>query len=252
MTKSGVSGRARLLAVAMLLACAMCPRAAMAAADTCPVTSVGFLPANPARTLFGFMLIAPRARSISGDIAVDTDHGWFRIRFADVRIERRSAGGLSSRVLYARFPETIAIRRFWVEEAGVPCYPPDGGQPPVVRQGPLMERPPVPGDTVIAAAIRAPYGRMDCAQPFSPVRALTIVEPGFPPRQATFPGTALVEVTVSADGKVSDAKLIGSSHTSGFDQAALDAAKISKYAPANAYCLPTVGHYLYKATVTPL
>ncbi len=244
---------ALLAAVTAFLTIAAQPRAAAAAQQQCPAAAVGFLPANAARTVFGFFLTSPKTRELSGSVALDSDRGWFRIAFGPVRTDRKEAGSFASRVLYARFPEPIRIRRAWLDDPGEGCYPPQETlQKLPAAVGDSVARSPSPGDVVIAATIRAPYGRMDCAQPFAPVRALTVVEPQFSPGQATFPGTAVVDVTVLPDGSVANAEVVEGSKTYGFDRAAVEAAKLSKYAPATAYCLPTIGHYRYKADVVPL
>ncbi|MGH8163649.1 MAG: energy transducer TonB, partial [Rhodanobacteraceae bacterium] len=57
----------------------------------------------------------------------------------------------------------------------------------------------------------------------------------------------LVKITIMPDGSVGDASVYQSSGLPAFDDATLDAARRATYAPAIAYCKPTVGAYLFKA-----
>ena len=240
--RKGVLWRSAFLMMSAAAVIFFRPEPARAAQLGCPVVAMGFLPANPQSSVFGFRLVATGPKKAgAGEVALDTNRGWFRLAF--------SGTGL----FYARFPEPVTIRTAWVEKVGgTQCYPPHANwQEFSAADGIRLRRAPSNRDAVLAATIREPYGRNDCSQPFAPVHALTVVLPDFLPKQATFPGTAQIDVVVMPDGKVSGASVLESSGTGDFDSAALDAARKSTYAPALAYCLPTVAHYIYKATLHP-
>jgi len=66
-----------------------------------------------------------------------------------------------------------------------------------------------------------------------PPKAENLVQPAYPEeaRKAGVEGTAIVEVAIGADGAVLACSLTASSGNSSLDQAALGAAKSSKFAP---------------------
>ena len=197
--------------------------------------------------LYAFHLTAPKTETINGDVAVDTNRGWFGVPLVGVKIDKLSAV-FGSHTLFARFPVPVRVANSWLFHAnGKQCTPaPMLAQ--VHEQWPYT--PPSSADTV-EATIMPPYGRSDCAEPFSPARALNVVVPDFDRRNATFFGTAVIDVTVGADGKPLDARLAESSKTPAFDDAAREAAMKSTYTAAVAYCLPTIASYVFKATLSP-
>jgi TonB family protein len=60
--------------------------------------------------------------------------------------------------------------------------------------------------------------------------------------------TALVEVLVDADGKVTDAWVYSPSGYQLFDDETLRVARASTYAAGTAFCKPAPGTYLFQAT----
>jgi TonB family protein len=66
-----------------------------------------------------------------------------------------------------------------------------------------------------------------------PPKAESLVQPAYPeePRKAGVAGTSIVEVTIGADGAVLACSLTASSGNTSLDQAALGAARSSKFAP---------------------
>ena len=75
-----------------------------------------------------------------------------------------------------------------------------------------------------------------------PPRAESLVQPAYPEeaRKAGVVGRAVVEVTVGADGAVLACSLATSSASSDLDQAALNAARSSKFAPGTKDGRPVV------------
>jgi len=211
-------------------------RPPMARADeACPATLLAFR-AHDALAIQTFRVTAKK-KTQPVDVAVDTDRGWFRVEFPH-------EGSWD-----VRFSQPVILRNAWVENAGgAHCYPPLPDEHVTLT---AASPPPARERAVLEAKIREPYGRTDCAMPFQNVRALNIVEPDFRPANAIFAGTAIIEVLVMPDGKSAAAKIVQTSGTPGFDDAALDAAHKTTYTPAIAYCLPTIGRYSYKANIRP-
>lgn len=75
-----------------------------------------------------------------------------------------------------------------------------------------------------------------------PPRAESLVQPAYPEeaRKAGVVGRAIVEVTVGEDGAVLACSLVTSSASSDLDQAALNAARSSKFAPGTKDGKPVV------------
>jgi TonB family protein len=231
----GVFLRAAFFGAAAIAIFLMRPLAASAADERCPASAVAFLSREPL-AVHTFRIAAKKHLHVAGEVAIDTDRGWFRMAF-----QREGLWDV-------RFARPVKILNTWVENAGgARCYAvlPD-------ESGHLLDTQPPPGArATIGAELREPYGRADCASPFESVRANNIVLPDFPPASATFPGTVQIDVTVMPDGKVADARIVEHTSTPAFDDAAIDAARKSTYTPAVAYCLPTVAQYLYRATLRP-
>lgn len=197
--------------------------------------------------LYAFHITAQKAQTINGDVAVDTNRGWFGVPLRGVKIEKLERG-FGSRTFYARFPAPLRVQNSWLLHAnGRQCYPP----PLLAQVHPQWPYTPQGGSDIIESAIMAPYGRTDCSEPFAPARALNVVVPDFDRRTASFSGTTVIDVTVGTDGKPLDARIAESSRTPAFDDAAREAALKSTYSPAVAYCLPTIANYAYKASLNP-
>lgn len=205
------------------------------AEEACPATLVAFR-AHDALAVQTFRLTAKKKMQ-PADVAVDTDRGWFRVALPH------------EGVWDVRFTRPVSIRNAFVENTGgARCDPPL----PEDRLD-LSDAPPPPAreHQVAQAQIREPYGRSDCPAPFQSVRALNVVEPDFRPANAVFAGTAIIEVLVMPDGKTAGEKIVQSSGTPGFDDAALEAARKTTYTPAIAYCAAAIGRYSYKAHIRP-
>lgn len=96
---------------------------------------------------------------------------------------------------------------------------------------------PVPVEAPLAAAAPAP----SASPALEPARFLSRVEPDYP-REARLTGAeglARVRLRLAADGAVLDAAVVVSSGSRLLDDAALEAARTSRYAPARVGGLPT-------------
>jgi len=170
------------------------------------------------------------------------------------------------------FPQPVTIRHAWVIAARtrgdlyfnwdprgtVPCEPPDFAQPgyPVTMR---TERSPQPGDetpapappAANAVASAAPFPTPTCPKPFINATVTDAIQPDFPEivRSEGFSGLAVSEIAVALDpnGKLLDAWVWAKSGYPALDDAALKAARRSRYSGAVSYCGAVHGTYLFRA-----
>jgi periplasmic protein TonB len=117
-----------------------------------------------------------------------------------------------------------------------------------VPQGTLNTGP--PAQPVAAAPTPAPTPARACANPNADAIATDKVTPDMPEiaRQMGATGTAQIKVTLDENGRVTDANVYKSTNNRALDQAALQAAKQSKYAAEVRNCVKVAGSYLYTVT----
>jgi protein TonB len=116
-----------------------------------------------------------------------------------------------------------------------------------VPQGVLASGPPAtPAPTATAVTTAKPA----CANPNQVATATQKVTPDMPEiaRQMGATGTAQIKVTLDASGNVMGVTVFKSTNNKALDQAALQAAQQSKYAPEVHNCQPVGGSYLYTVT----
>lgn len=246
------------------------PKAARAV--ICPVHTGVIHSITP--SLWSFDLTAVAPRTASGDIAVETNQGWFSVPFGpvvlvkkDMDFARPGGGTLHSNV--ARSPiEYVDFGRsvnpiFWFVEktasvsAGEPaaisvaCYP-----QPISASGTLeplgdellpYARRPLGSKTISALAI-APLYDSKCARSFADAIIVKQVVPAYPIGAHLRGVTSLIMVTILSDGSVGAAKVFRSSGDLALDNAALNAARQSQYTPRIVFCAPVEGDYLFKVT----
>jgi TonB family protein len=63
--------------------------------------------------------------------------------------------------------------------------------------------------------------------------------------------SVFVQVTIDAQGRLVDARIYGSSNNAAIDEAALRAARASRYSPRIVNCVPVEGTYLFHADFAP-
>ncbi|MHB8176988.1 MAG: TonB family protein [Vulcanimicrobiaceae bacterium] len=188
-----------------------------------------------------------------------------------------------SPVLYARFAHAIHIERVWVGEAR--AYPALGGGAGWAAEGRVACDPtsivavasapqhsgfgwspktvmaidkrlamrPKKGDPVVAGQSTAALEKTHCRIPFRPAKALKAVAPRFPMgyRNMSAPLLVLVRVSIDHTGKLLGTSVWGSSGVAAFDDAAVDAARASRYQPGTAFCRPVAGSYLFVSQFLP-
>lgn len=260
---------------------------APAMAETCPASVDDLHAING--SLYSFDLGAGGTRTVAGDIAVETNVGWFRIQFAEQPIapETRHYRGRTgevvknvfvSPVLYMQFPEAVGFLNLWVEsgkssgeKAGsetqsgaFTCFPPQRLEAPAPhatpdpaqpvwdpRESAALQASPTASSTVLTAKAVPPIESTACAQPFAEARIVHLEPPVYPFLQRMPRSISLVRIVVLPDGSVGDVRVYQSSSIAAFDIAAMDAARRSTYLPAIAYCKPTIGAYLFRASFLP-
>ena len=253
---------------------------ANASPETCPAAVSNLYPSHGSALIFGFQIEAATARTVTGDLAVETDRGWYRVPFAGSAVTKTTrhyatranpkpvaSAVFASPTIYARFPKPVKILNGWVEKAsaagdtgwgaGLPftCYP----TPPAYAGNPLYERnldrddaapmtlAPAAGASLVAANPAAPIESTSCAHPFVDARAVKLVPPSYPYTQAMPDGISFVNLTLLPDGSLADATVYQSSGDVAFDVAALEAARRSTFLPKIVYCRPGIGEYLFRA-----
>ena len=233
--------------------------------------------------LFGFELTAEGARSVTATVAFDTDAGWFVASIPSTTLQAKerhydspSASFVKrnwiSPIMYLKFPTAVNIAHSWVYSAQtigddfgwskmgvVSCQPFAGARAPnpplapqVVRLDPKdvddLSIPPGPGSTIVAVTKSKPLKQAHCATPFQDATATRTVRPEYPmmARRPAIDVTSTIQVAINADGSPADAWVFYPSGFPQFDDAAIQAARQSKYRAGIAYCEAVPGLYLLK------
>lgn len=253
---------------------------ASANAETCPASVSDLYAAGDSASLFGFQIEARTVRSVTGNLAVETDRGWYRVPFRapalaktvrhyanDSSLKPFAAAVFASPTLYVHFPGTVIVRNAWVENAAVTgetgwkegvsviCYP---TWPAYARASNFVNHLDADGTATMSAAPSVatsiseaqpvpPIETTSCAKPFADATALKVVAPQYPYRQAMPDGMTLIEVTVMPNGSLGDVSVYKSSGDVAYDIAAMESAERSTYSPKIAYCRPGIGEYLFRA-----
>lgn len=252
--------------------------------ETCPANVGTWLPVQASATLFAFDVEAPTARTVRGDIAVQTDRGWFRIPFGPVSLQsfnkhyRESNGSIwtwstfASPVMRVQFPEAVKIENYWVEIAsstgdsagwsskpafrcdpGTPGYLSADTRPPIFLEQGVYEHFTYTSRAVIPAEAVAPIVDNNCANPNKEATPLQTAPTDVPlsVRQAGLPLVADIQVLIARDGTVADASVAKSSKSAIFDLAALSAVRASTFQPKRLYCQPVYGEYIFRESFAP-
>ena len=93
-----------------------------------------------------------------------------------------------------------------------------------------------------------------CSNPNQQAAVIDPIVPSYPDSARDLGlGTVsvLVQVTIDTQGRLVDARIYASSNNAAIDEAALRAARASKYAPRIANCAPVDGTYLFHADFAP-
>ena len=282
------------LAVIALLVCGFLGLRghAMAAAELCPariVATHGFTPDRKG-ALYDLVLAGSSARTVRGEIVIDTNVGYLSFDFPDTvftldRAQYRTPqltferDRYVSNPLYVLLPSSVTeIKAWWVTKAQTtgetvfawdargsvtcPLGPIDWPHKPMphsllraVRANPLpydLTKLPSPADPVMVATITSAPGDTSCAVPFTEAAAVRAVPPVWPIGLSTTESTVvLVRLAIAADGSVTDATIYQPSTSRYFDDAAFFAAKRSIYKAAISFCQAVPGMYLFSSDFNP-
>lgn len=246
--------------------------------EECPVGEGNMGKVAPA--IYSFDVESATARNVRGNLAVETDRGWYRVPFGPFALHeatRHFADGngysttdtnFRSPIVYVSFGKPLTILNWWVERATADtsdwraeglftCYPtvrPDPASPYIfhissAEAAPYITMP--PNTKPVRAAAVAPIERTDCGQPFADAAVDVAATPKYPFDSPMPLATSEIMVTILPSGQAAYADVFKSSGIVAFDIAARQAAMISTYKPKIAYCRPTVGDYLFKVTFDP-
>lgn len=187
--------------------------------------------------------------------------------------------GYYSDVLYVRFPHpVVALSSFvrsvstkgevafgWDAKGRVSCWGTKGAS--IISTDPKLAyraKPsrggvewlnPIPASTaapatdtpLITASLTNEPGPTDCAVPFEDAVVTKPVAPDFPFASRGESSMTIIQVAISATGKLDDAWVWVPSGDERLDQAALESAKKSTYRPARSFCADAPGMYLFRA-----
>jgi len=258
---------------------------AVAATEFCPakIDRIYAKASEPAATAYSYYLQALASRVVEGIVVADTDSGWFTWVQQPVKLSRTTYVSTSPSLTYwfhaaespeltVIFPQAVTIRHAWVATArthgdeffnwdargAVTCEPPDFARSKY-RNSTRNERKPQAGDETpapapppaTAVASAAPFPPAVCPEPFVAATVTHPVQPDFPSivESEGFGGTAISEIAVALDptGKLIDSWIWAKSGYPALDEAALKAARRSKYTGATSYCRPVDETYLFRA-----
>ena len=114
------------------------------------------------------------------------------------------------------------------------------GPPAIATSGPSLQG---GGD---GNGTAAPSPAPACSNPFEPAHTIAAMIPEAPEDATGIKATAQVQVTLDDRGRVTDAHIFSSTGTMSLDRAAVEAARLSTYAPSIVDCQPAGGTYLFK------
>lgn len=184
-------------------------------------------------------------------------------------------------VMYARFPHAVEVTHAfvyniavtgdgafgWQQKGLVTCAPPAAPSAEQLKKIPARKRqevvldpkdedaldaPPSPQSLILAAAQSTALEASDCTEPFRSGTVEEQAQPQYPQvmQDSAFWGDAqtAVEIALNPDGGLAGAWVWAPSGYTPFDDAALRAAKLSRYSGGRAYCKPVPSLYLFRVT----
>lgn len=264
---------------------------AQAAVEFCPatVTQTQAIGGAQSAATYSYRLGAESARVVKGEIAIETDAGWFAAPFADVALAAHvsrydtdqgtyALAQAVSPLLYVRFPKPVTVKGLWVQRAAAPGESEFGwGSRGEVTCAPTPYRrvedpsrkslpadhlhdedrlsydvPPRAKDAVASAQRIEPLATSACANPFDEAWATDIAVPHYPQGVRNAGAVVIAKVAVSSEGHLIDAWVVGNSGLTTFAPYALAAAQQTTYHSAIAYCRPVPSIYLFRTTFSPV
>jgi hypothetical protein len=252
---------------------------AQAAAEFCPATLVSdpvMVDGNFAR----FRLGAISPRTVSGIVRLQTAKGWYAAEFANVSFKPLEQSyndqGMTfshedflSDDILVKLPSNDPVTYAYVAKAdavgdkllnwdrydSVDCWPtPFSPKDRRNSSRPMPELSKVP-ITLTAKPIDAPF-KITCSEPFSDVAVLRpgpFHYPGILGRDdptARPIGVTVVVAAVDRDGSVLDAWVWEPIGTPMLDQAVVDEARKTQFAPGKAFCMDVPGYFVLRSVFT--
>lgn len=259
---------------------------ARAVSEFCPATPEFQRIGDESSSLYAFSVDATGPRTVTGDIVVKADDKWYTFSFPAVPLTEiwqrwktneveYSQNVFASAPFYVRFPAPVAsvdayvsdaktngeMAYHWDAQGQVQCSPPAGFSLNPLRKvrkpndipvllNPRVDMkvtPDVRAAIITPTAVSAP-GRLDCAHPFTNATVTSAVSPIFPTSaRGSGGGVVLVTVLIDDQGKLADAWVKTPSGHDDLDEAALNAARETRYAAGTAFCRPAPGEYVFRA-----
>lgn len=271
-----------LLVLPVFLLLAVC-RVQAAPLELCPAQTNAAVPLhhaheNPegvADTQFGLVLHGEQARTVAGTLTILSTDKLFTVPFAPVALapvvyHAQSARGelfhyttFESAPVYFSLPQAGPVDAVWISSASA-----EGAAPTACPALPASAKPsPVQqirytggftADQIVATAPASPPAAVyagaapmqGCAHAFVYAKATALVTPDFPiaARDQGFTGgTTLVRIVLDERGSIRDATVLAGTGYAMIDNAALRAARISRYDPALLMCKAVPGVYAFRA-----
>lgn len=259
---------------------------AQAAVEFCPATVAGSSGPGGAQ-IYAYRLQAEGTRSVTGEVAIQTDAGWYAAAFKDVALANHASRydtdegtyrltQAVSPLLYVRFPKPVRVTGLWVRRASatgdrefgwdargtIACAPqvyrPAGESAPSAGADRLHDEDrlpydaaPSPKDAVATANPIPPEAPAACAVPFVDAWTSDVAAPHYPHSIGTVGAVVMIRVAISSEGHLLDAWVAGNSGLSSFEPYALAAAQQTTYHNAVAYCRPVPSVYSFRVEFTP-
>lgn len=256
-----------------------------AATEFCPAQLIGtYAKSSTNQTnIQHYLLRALGPRLVDGVIVAETDSGWYTWSQQSVQLVRTTYTSTSPQAraqfvvaespeMSVSFPQPVVVQRAWLLNATthddryfgwdahgkVTCDPPDFAalQTPsktVTTRTPQADDPtPGPAPPIAKAEVSAPpFAPISCTHPFVAANVIDPATPVFPgilqDQGPTLPAVAEIYVAVNSKGVLADAWIFASSGYPAMDDAALTAARKSRYAAPTSYCRSVSGTYLFRA-----
>lgn len=244
--------------------------------------------ATPNDQIYSFVLSARSQRAVRGTVLVNTNDGWYTVKFDETPLVEFIAHfhdayakwqrtEYLSRPFFVRFPPAVTTSTqwsvlaaqstgdtafHWDERGMVTCKLTASGVRTdatssttsyvVADTAPPSgyRQPPTSSDTVIDAVPVKLEQSSSCQTPYEDAVATRKVTPTWPKGvgRPQHDVTVQVLVAISHDGRPDDAWIVAPSGFAEFDHQALSAAANSTYRAAREFCFPAPGYYLYVVT----
>jgi hypothetical protein len=286
-------GFVRIVVVAVFSAAAFfimsCGRVRASEVEFCPARLGDFHVFDGSHDgLVAFNVAAESVRSVSANVIVQGQSGWYTFQFKDaplipdlahyqsptVRFDRTL---YHTKPLYVQLPPGERIVRWWIYDAmstgdsmfgwdargDVTCFPPPEGDtkiPPLanppkrVNAKNDLAQLPGPSDSILVSSkIAPPADIAECEKPFVAATVVRAFQPSWPASVPRLTASVVseIEVAVNANGSLAGAWVYTPSGYPDLDLAALKAAELSKYRGGIALCKPAPGAYLFRADFDP-